>query len=552
MHVPSCPWTIREAAIGVSDSAIQVSIDACSSGGRDMATSDDHALSELSPAPAANYRRCAFYLAATLVFLALAVYAAAGPRGTDQFWYTNDTMTLMAGKAPYTNTVFPGTLIRENMPPGETYFVHHTLTLYMAAAFGMIFGAYAGWIAMTVIATLAAAWLVSRAVRRLVDERAAVWAYALFLFWPVVFWQSVNVLQESLFAFFSAATVCLFVGLRKSLRHYLLLELLLLAGALCSPFFAPPLLLVPVAMLIHFGRPVRGRIVLVACGFLAIAAAALALKPLLFPAAFPSGLSAIIGNTDATLKNNMMWWGQIELPRLTLKHFWLMLVWIVQSQFAFDRTGLVFYWPVNVTLLALLILLVRPRGAEQRRLAGLTLLLLGLYGGVLLCHQNQFRYSLFILPATVPCAFVILARLGQAPALQRAARVATVVALVLFLAFSAMAARRLRAEAQQSAAFCEAVKAHFAELPDTQHVIVDARGCPVDLHLGFALYPRLVMIFVLPHEPDVYRQIRRRFPSRWLIAEKGSGLLQIYNADLQSEWRLPEPFSEFSLYRIAE
>jgi hypothetical protein len=517
-----------------------------------MAESNDRVPSELSATPAVRRRRCAVYLAITAAYLVLAVYAAAsGPRGSDQFWYISDVTTLMAGSPPYTNVIYPGTMIREKMPPEATPFVHHTLTLYLAAALGTILGgAYPGWIAMTMMATLAAAWLVSRVVKRLADEPAALWAFAIFLLWPTVFWQSVNMLQEGFFVLFVAAIVYLFLRLRQTVWHYLLLELLLLVAALCSPFFVPLLFLTPLTMLVHFGRPVRWPIVLVAAGLLAATVAVLAVEPVLFPAAFQPGLAGILRGVDPISRSNMVWQARVELPELSPHYVWLKFVWAVQSQFAGDQAGLVFYWPVNLTILLALLLLWRHRGAAERRLAGLTALLLLMYAGVVVCHQNQFRYGIFILPATIPCAVVLLARLGGRPALRWLVPAAGALALAAFLAIDVTSAQRIRGEAKQYAAFREAAQKYFAGLSDADHVIFEVDGSGPEITVGFAIYPRKVMALLYAFTPEVYRQIREGFPARWLIAKKDSKLLELYNASPQPEWRLPEPYSQFNLYRL--
>lgn len=521
-----------------------------------MTESKDVAPPELPARPAARRRRRVFYFVATAAYLALAVYGAAGPRGSDQFWYMSDVTTLIAGGAPYTNTAYPGTMIRERIPADATPFIHHTLPLYLAAALGMILGAYAGWIVLTVLATLVAAWLVSRVVSRLVDEHAAIWTYVFFLFWPAVFWQSVNMLQEGFFVLFSAAAVYLFIGLRKSLRYYLLFGLLLVVAVLCTPFFIPLLLLLPVMMVVHFGRPVRLATVLTAGGLLTITVAALALKPMVFPATFPSGVLDLIRGTDPT-RGNMLWYGQVELPALTAGYLWRKVISAAASQFSVNQIGLAFYWPVNLTILASLILLLRPRGPEQRRLVGITLLLLVLYGGLIVCHQNQFRYGLFVLPATMPCVFVLASqaqlRVRGATALLWTSRAAVALALLVFLGVDTVSARLLRSEARQYAILREAVQEHLSSLHDTQHVILDGTGSNTpSLAISFAVYPRKTMIIPFNFTPQIHRQIRHGFPARWLIAERNSNLLDIYNALPQPEWRLPEPWSQLYLYRLSE
>ena len=82
----------------------------------------------------------------TAVLISVA-FAASGVRGTDQYWYLADVLTLIEGGDPLSNLYFP----RAVLDGTANYFAHSGPSLHLSAMVGKIVGPYNGWLVVNLI-----------------------------------------------------------------------------------------------------------------------------------------------------------------------------------------------------------------------------------------------------------------------------------------------------------------------------------------------------------------------------------------------------------------
>lgn len=186
-------------------------------------------------------RWCQGVFAVILLLTYFAMAAAvltAGNRGSDQFWYENEMGSLLAGTAPYTNCYFPGPIFRNETLVGSNYFIHHTAAHYLAWPASTIFGPFHGWVGTSILLTVLSAMLLADLAFRLTARK--IWALATFggyLLAPPVVWYSLNMLQESYFAFWITLSLYAVVRSARSVWWGFIAFGVLALGKLLHPFF---------------------------------------------------------------------------------------------------------------------------------------------------------------------------------------------------------------------------------------------------------------------------------------------------------------------------
>ncbi len=340
------------------------------------------------------------YAGITLTFVGVMLYACSGPRGSDQFWYLGDTITLMAGEPPLTNSIYPGPLLRDEFPVEKSYFTHHTFLSHMVLPFARWLGAYRGWIAFNIVSALTAAAVIAVTLHRLASSSVALIGYGVFLLLPLTIWQTGNMLQEIALCMMAALITVLYVFGEKNVVCWIALFAVCAAAVLCHPLFLPLAAVLPFLFLwqkrhaLTVGHFVLAGLALGAVGFLQT------MKSQWFPSTFPPSLTAIIVHVIPG-KGNMEWLFRPELSPLTLGLMVSKILHALKSQLAMSPMA-VFFWPANIMLLGSALLIGRRKEDPRiARLVSASVVFMGLFALLVCCHQNQFRYSLIITPVTL-------------------------------------------------------------------------------------------------------------------------------------------------------
>lgn len=211
--------------------------------------------------------------------------------------------------------------------------------------------------------------------------------------------------------------------------------------------------------------------------------------------------------------------------------------------------SILFLWTADITALAALVLLVRNRTGQIARLARIGTLMLGLHILVVICHQNQFRYGVFLLPATLPCVFVLVSEICRKCNWPRVGAAAGCVALIACMAIAIAAARKVRSEGLQFASFRATMQERAGRLGDVHYVILESDDGP-HAPIAYGLYPATTMALLYEFTPAMYEQLIREFPAAYLICKDGSKLPAFYHAEAAPLWQLPPPYTQYSLYRL--
>ncbi len=491
------------------------------------------------------------YAGFTLVFLVLVLYGASGPRGTDQFWYLGDTITLLDGEPPLTNTIFPGPLLRGQVSIDEPYFAHHTIVLYLVLPFAKCLGVYAGWLAFNIAAALTVATLVAITMHRLASPSAAVLAYGTFLLLPLIVWQTANVLQELALCLLTALLAVLYVFAAQSPLRWILLLVISSLAVLANPLFLAVALALPVLFLIQLRRGLKPGYVVVALLALGASLFFQAMKSHWFPSSFQPSLTAVIVSAIPG-GGNMEWHHRVEPPVVTIGLLARKVFHALQSQLGLSGTA-AFYWPADLMLLGSALLVLRRRSDPRiGRLLAATAGFVTLFTAMVCCHQNQFRYLAIITPTTLLCTAVFADRACTSARSRRWLACAVAAALLSFAAADAALAARARSQGRRAAAAIADIRRETGNLADDLPVIIEAESSGEPLMLAYALRPRkclLLMQGYLP--PETNAQLLDRFRPRLIFCRPGSALPELAGATrFEADW--PEDYSEFEAYIVPD
>lgn len=343
------------------------------------------------------------------IWLACFIYASAGVRGSDQYWYVAEVRAVIAGD-PRTNSLWAHFVLSDPAYLDTRPFVHQGAMPYLLANPGRFLGPYGAWIAFNLFATLLSAGLIFATLRKLaVDGRIAIAASAGFLALPITLWYATQPLIETTVATLSALMMAVaFGGLARAPKFIVLIGLAVIGQQILT-IFAPTLLAILLAFLwTEWSRggarsPARTVLYLVVAGL---------------------GLLLI------TLKESTLGFGVTQLmmngiPGRTNMDIWLreepltfafgpFLNKLLANLVAYLRPGSsqLFSFPPVVLIVAILAALVRnwrKRGngataAHEMLLAYIFGIGLLTYGAVIALHQNQARYLLYILPILIVTA----------------------------------------------------------------------------------------------------------------------------------------------------
>lgn len=473
-----------------------------------------------------------------LVVVATLYAASGGVRGSDQYWYVADVETLVRDRAIATNVVFPVGLLGDGsgLPPP---FIHNSLSVYLAAIPALLVGPYGGWVALNLLVTLGAAFLIYRTARLVANRWAAMACAVLYPLLPLTLWHTAQPLAEASISFFAALAVYSFATSGSSTRRWLGLVAALGLLYASRQSYLPLLLAAPLAFLVirirTQRRSLRG----------AISPAGLILGATLLVVAVVNGLFAAenvefsytrLWHTAVPNRTDNMWFN-FDLSDANLSKtlpFDLDLLGpklaghLAQQFVMFESAPLgVFYWTFNVLAIVAIAKLLREREARRVKLLAMGTGFVALHFVTVVLFQNQFRYSLPALPILLVILAMALSDVRWLDRRMSPRPIAlALVVCVLGLAPSVVLARTLRAEGVANGQQQAAVQALFdRRLASTEPLWIVFEGTPQ--LLAYAARPRLALHVAPSYSIYEYRRLLAAFPSRWILAPSDSRALDV-------------------------
>ena len=499
-------------------------------------------------------RRCwpwgfaAGYGLVALVYLALLVAGARGPRGTDQFWYLSDTEALLAG-SDVANAVYPGPLLRGEATVEDYHFIHNSPVVQLASVLAVWLGAYRAWLVLNAVAALGSAALVATIVHRRGTRSAAFLSFAVVLLLPTTVWQSTNVLQEVSFGLVSAVVVFGLTLLWRQLWGWVLLLLWSTMAVLCHPMYVLAAVGVPVFMVWQL-RGSRPRV----SALLAVASWALTVYVVMHRAEWlPSTLLSSAWETIVNSlpgRTNFEWYlrgVQVEPTVGLLVH---KAAVAVLRQVPVDSPVAIFYWPVNVLLaLAALSAWVYRRDGAVRRLAlaagGFVVIVMAID----VLHQNQYRYMALATPGLVALCGVQFARWRPGGGAVRRWGLVWVVGVAL-LAVDVVLVGRSAAESRRFAQMLASLEPLAEHLGGDDRLLVDVDVMWQSLPLTYAVRPRrcLTIRHDWLREGELDRLLEAFGPTH-VVCRPETGLSEVLGG-VKVELSLPPPLAGYAVYDL--
>lgn len=433
------------------------------------------------------------YAAVVAIFLSVVWYACTGPRGSDQFWYLGDILTLLEHRPAVTNTVYPGPLIRGLTTVKDFAFIHNTLILYAVLPLARVLGAYAGWILLDTVLALGVATTLAVVLNQVASKGTALVGFALFLLTPLTIWQTCNVLQEMGYCAATTLVAVLYVYSDRGLGWWIAIFATVCIGVLVHPLFIPLACALPVAFLWQRRRRIRVADVGLAVACVAIGLLLARMNAVWFPTMRPPHLRDIFVGTVPGV-GNMEWQLRANPPPVTIGLLISKVRDALARQFNLSEQA-IFVWPANVMALCSL-LLFRHRRADDRiaRLTAATAVLLALIAFMVCCHTNQFRSTQIVTPVIV-LGFTVYAHRTLLPRFGRRWLVtAAIVAVGGFVAADLIIAQRIHVEGIEARSDIAAIRAQTKALDENAHVVIEVATSGEPQMLAYALRPRPCLI----------------------------------------------------------
>lgn len=364
-----------------------------------------------------------------VAWVLLFFYACVGERGSDQFWYVAEVRAVLADTAK-TNSLWPHLLLSDLNYFQERPFVHRGIIPYLIAPLATVFGPYGGWIAFNFIAVIASAALIYLTCRQLAIARGlAAGTAILYLLFPLTFWNATQPLVEIAVSLICALLIWVSTSRLTSVTKLFLLLIIAIAGHKLVTVFEPIIVLIGLAFLWQvrvgsFNRPsLTPTASSFACGVIVVVATGLALAITRI-----SGSTLGLSFSDLVMNGttgigNMEAWLRTDSAPFSIK---LALQKMLRNVLAYaaPNSTQIFLAPFALTSMFAVFAVARSwlhvwrfKTIENRHLLLLTYMLLSalmVYITVVLLHQNQSRYGLYILPLVlVVIAAIFEVRLTQ-------------------------------------------------------------------------------------------------------------------------------------------
>lgn len=441
----------------------------------------------------------AFVLLA-LVWLGLFLYAGGGVRGSDQYWYVAEVRAVMAGD-PRTNSLWPHFLLADPNYIDSRPFIHQGLMPYILASLGGFLDPYRAWIALNLVATGLSAWLIYTSLRQLqVSVRVAGIAAIFFLLLPATLWHATQPLVEMTICLLSAAMIAVAVRPWNDVIKFGVLIALAMIGQQIITIFQPVLLAILIGFLWVEWRGGGTRSMRLTILYLMIAGLCFLLISLK-ESTLGFGVTQLMMNGTQSGTNMDLWLHEGALP-FSLSLFMDKLLANLRI-FAILNANQIFFLPFFALLLAIGVGFAaywRAKSGGTALLIGYILLVaLGVYGIVILLHQNQARYVLHILPILIVTAAWLHHGLIERLIDRRFGILAAGAAGLSLIAVDTVLAMTLRAESAASAQDSAAFRRVMTNKPSLREaeVLIECYHGGKSLQLTYAV-PEKIFVHIAP------------------------------------------------------
>ena len=334
------------------------------------------------------------------IIFGLSFFTVNSARGTDQFWYLSDTETLVNGSDNHSNLTMPGVVLRQNQGSPATPFYHNGPLLYLNAYISKITGldAFTIWKINNILFSLLAALMTSLLVAEVSNRNFHLYSLSLFLLSPLNVWLSVNLLQETFYAFLFSIQVYIATRCRESRILFPILLFSLLFGAYSHPFFK---LMTLATCGIYFLHNHYYK----SLAILAIFMTVLLTKEQFFPTSFPPDLQSLIAYSIPG-QSNSLWHQSDQILSVTPELLFQKFNSAIEAQLNDIKVPLLSL--ITYLSIPAFLVLVYNKKIESTTFLWIYFIAFGLYSGIVLLLQFQVRYQQIIAPASVAVVSIAL------------------------------------------------------------------------------------------------------------------------------------------------
>ncbi len=494
-----------------------------------------------------NQRTCVFLFFLTLLFIFLNLYAASALRGDDQYWYVADMEQLVQGGPYITNNVYPTQILSPGSFEPQP-FIHNILNIYFAVPASMLLGAFHGWVATNIIASIVTSVLIGLIVYKISGKWPAVIAYSIYLFLPLTIRQTSQPQAEATIAPLVVFFIWLYIR-AESKKMWFFLALNACALYYCRLTFLPILLVLPFWYLFNQEQLKPGNYIF-AAGLLVFAVVAIYLKKIIFVQGLNVPLWAIFNNAVPGKTDNMAVFYQVAPKPVLLENLWLKLkAGLIYQFFPKSWKWQIFHLPFNLLVVSSVSLCFLKKSKPIRRLIHCSVFFLLIHILTVTIAENQFRYMLTAMPVFVTGGIVFLHQFLSF--LHRDIKFAlTLIFMLMIFVVDLFLAQSLHMNGLKESRIRAHIKPVFeTTIPDDDVVMVEGIG-KYQL-LGYVLRPRLVVFIKEGYTKEQYKTIKNKSDAEWLICPKSSSVKDYYETRTTHDIaNLPEPFKDYQIYRF--
>ena len=328
-----------------------------------------------------------------IIVVCFAYLGVGSTRGTDQFWYLSDTETLLSDGGNHSNLTMPGVVLRQNNGTPSTPFYHNGPLLYINAYASKITGVtpFTVWKINNFIFSLIAALLIALMVAQVTSRQTGFYALAIYVLSPLNVWLTVNLLQETFYAFLFAIQLYVTTRNRQTYIGLIVLLISLVVGAYSHPFFKIIMLTVGVIFVVQKRQTI-------ALGVFICFALVVVTEKLFFPTSFPPDLKSLIAYSVPG-KSNSLWHQSDFILSVTPDLLYRKVVRAVTIQFSdYSIPVLSMFTYFSIPAFCLLVL---KKFTSITKILWLSFIAFTLYLGIVVLMQYQVRYQQIIAPSSI-------------------------------------------------------------------------------------------------------------------------------------------------------
>ncbi len=504
-----------------------------------------------------------FLIFALLVFIFFATYASSGPYADDHYWYLADVESIIQGRGVQSNNIFPIEAIQGkviNNPP----FVHNSPFIYLAAFFGIFFGAYNGWILVAVLCSLLAAGLIYKTVLLFTNTPTALLAGGVYLILPGTIWNSSELIVEAMIAPFIVLIIYLYLSSKDRFISWVGMILIAVFVSITKANFVLLFGVIPFAFLVHHFH--RKFFVLRTFILIFIAVVTFFVITPLFPNNAASSKNfiqsylniihlAVPGKTS-----NMETYFNIHPTNYSFGEYveslYLKTKKSLRLQFLNTKIdGIAFYIPFNILYLlciAGLFFSIRRKKKLEKRLFAASIVLLFVYLLTICLMQNQFRYMQMFYPIPLIGAFVVIYSRqkeytqNQTNMLLNTLLFSIVVLFLVYINFHLI--QQQRADGISSAKRSQIFSEYINFLSPSDAIMVE--GIRHYTLYSYVLQPRRVLYVIDAYTIKELETIMRNGDAKWLLCEDSSPIIDTLDVIGKIRYRMPSPMHTLVITKL--